>query len=576
MSTSGVPKLSRETRTAWTSIFLLSCIVNVLALAGAIYAMQVFDRVLTSRSLETLLALSLLAVGVCIALAAFDLLRSQLLLRIANHVSDRLMPGALVDMRRLSLEGRPPGEALQPPRDVDAVRACLAGPGPVAMLDLPWTIFFLGFVWLLHPHLGIAALVALGALLALAWVGNCAATRADAEAQAHLSARLGLIDAALRNSDATTAMGFAAAVDTRIGARTSDQLATLLRAGDVAATIGGTARALRLGLQVAATGLGAWLALAGELSTGSIIAASICAARVLSPVEQVIGSWRALAAARAGYRRLSSSCGPPGPEARHIALPSPKSSLVADRLTLSPRGSGAAVLRDVSLCVSAGEVLGVFGPSGAGKSSLLRGLAGVWPVTCGNVRLDGVPIERWVPAERRAWLGYMPQQVAFFPATIAENISRLQPVPDGTAVVAAARAAGLDKVIANLPDGYETRIAADGAPLSVGQRQQLALARAVFGKPFIVLLDEPDANLDAAAEAALSAVVVALRRRGAIVVIATHRRSSLALADRVAVLDGGRLKRVTIVSGEFSRSHQSRSRAAPSAGPDERELEVAP
>lgn len=537
------PKRFRELRIPAMALLLISGVVNVLALAGALYMLQVYDRVLTSQSVPTLVMLTVAVAGVYVAHGILEAIRGQLLLRIGMRFDEILMPAAYGQIVDRSLKGHSPHEAVQPLRDVDTVRSFLASPGPIAVVDLPWTPVFLGFVTLLSPTLGLLTAGGLVIIVALAIATDWATRSIDHHAQSTSGLRGAEIDATLRNCEPLAAMGMATEAGERFMQRHLELASCQRRSGDRVIGIAAVSRVARMMLQSAILGTGAYLSLQGDLTIGAIVAASIAAARALVPIEQAIGSWHAVAAARSSFSRLRALDRQLAPAVPQVPLPLPHQSIALENVAVRAPGSGTPIIAPLSMQLVAGQGLAIVGASGAGKSSLARAIAGAWPAAYGTIRFDGAPFERWPRADRGRFIGYLPQVVELFPGTIAENIARLDDRPDGAAVVAAARAAGIHQTILDLPSGYDTRVD-QGAPLSAGQRQQLGLARAIYGDPFVVVLDEPNANLDEAGERALLEAIKRIRARGGIAIVIAHRRSILASLDTIAILDAGRLTKI--------------------------------
>lgn len=537
------PVRFRELRIPATALLLISGVVNVLALAGALYMLQVYDRVLTSQSVPTLVMLTVAVAGVYIAHGILEAIRGQLLLRIGMRFDEILMPAAYGQIVDRSLKGHSPYEAVQPLRDVDTVRCFLASPGPIAIVDLPWTPVFLAFVTLLSPTLGLLTAGGLAIIVLLAIATDWATRSIDRQAQAASGLRGAEIDATLRNFEPLAAMGMAKEAGERFMQRHLEHASCQRRSGERVIGLSAVSRVARMMLQSAILGTGAYLSLQGDLTIGAIVAASIAAARALVPVEQAIGSWHAVAAARSSFGRLRELDRQPAPAASQVPLPLPHQSIALEHVAVRAPGAVTPIIAPLSMQLVAGQGLAIVGASGAGKSSLARAIAGAWPAAHGTIRFDGAPFDRWPRADRGRFIGYLPQVVELFPGTIAENIARLDDRPDGAAVVAAARAAGIHQTILDLPSGYDTHLDR-GAPLSAGQRQQLGLARAIYGDPFVVVLDEPNANLDEAGERALLETIKRIRARGGIAIVIAHRRSILTSLDTIAILDAGRLTKI--------------------------------
>ncbi|MFA5529099.1 MAG: type I secretion system permease/ATPase [Thiohalomonadaceae bacterium] len=529
----------------WRGITAFLCavsgLVNLLALTGAFYMLQVYDRVLTSGSMETLLALSLLALMLYLFQGLFDVIRAQVLVRVGARLDWRAAPLAHRVALTLPRLGHSSAELLERGRDVDRVRAFLGSPGPLALFDLPWVPVFLGFVYLLHPLLG---LVTLGgaAFLALLAVASERVTRPlSGAAQQAALARDALAEGNVRNAEMLSAMGMTRRAVERFGAANDRHLLLQARSSAAGGGLGAVARVLRMTLQSSILGLGAWLVIAGELSAGAIIAASVASARALAPIDLAIGNWKSMVQARCAWQRVRETVAAANTAAPRLPLPAPRQHLGVEHVTVAAPASGRILLADVGFTLQAGQALGVVGPSGSGKTTLARVLTGVWPTLRGSIRLDGAALDQWDEEQLGRHIGYLPQDASLTDATIAENISRHDPAPQAEAIIEAARAAGVHDMIVRLPESYQTRVGPQGGALSAGQRQRIGLARALYGKPFLVVLDEPNANLDREGEAALAEAIHAIRARGGMVVVITHRTSVLAVMDYLAVVQEGRL-----------------------------------
>jgi PrtD family type I secretion system ABC transporter len=536
-----VASLTAGLRSILIYLFGLSGIINVLALTGSFYMLQIYDRALGSGSVATLLGFSALAIGLYFFQGLFDMLRSQILVRIGGRLDRKLAPLAhkvAVDMPRF---GYSTAEALERGRDVDTLRSFLGSQGPIALFDLPWMPIFLIFAYLLHPLLG--ALTLAGAVvLTLLTVATELMTRklAGSSHQAGIH-RNAIADSNARNADVLKAMGFAHRAVARYGSANADHLALQTRSTDITGTFGAISRVLRMILQSAVLGLGAYLTIKGELSAGAIIAASVSSARALAPIDMAIGNWKHVLAARGAYARLKDTVATLASVEAPMDLPAPTNSLRIEAMTIAAPGSGRVLLSDISMDLKAGEALGVIGPSGGGKTTLVKALTGVIPLLRGAVRLDGAELTQWSDETLGPHIGYLPQDVSMMDASIEENISRFSTNKDSAAVVAAARAAGVHEMILRLPEGYGTRVGSSGMGLSGGQRQRIGLARALYGEPFLVVLDEPNSNLDSEGDAALTAAIQSIKQRGGITVVIAHRPSALAAVDTIAVIQAGRL-----------------------------------
>lgn len=531
----------RPCRAALAACALFSAFVNLLMLTGPLFMQQVYDRVLPARSPETLAALFLLVLFLFALLALADVARTRILARCADHLQIQL------DLRVFPALLGPPagGPPPAPPtllRDIDALRRALSAPVTLAAMDLPWLPVFLGALCLLHPLFGLLALAGGAGLAAITWAAHRrirALTRTAAAASRAADATAAQF---LAQPEATAAFALGPAAARRWQAHRQAAARSEARLTDTAGLASSISRAARLLLQSAMLGLAAWLFLQGQVSAGAMSAASILMGRTLVPVETLIAGWALAERALAARARLSAFLRSNNPVPTPTALPAPAPRLSATGLTVTAPGGGKPLLRDISLSVEPGQILGIVGPSGAGKSALVRALAGLWPPVRGEVRLDGAHLGQYAPATRAAALGYLPQRPGLFDGTIAENIARLDPAPNAAAVVAAARAAGAHDLIVGLPDGYDTRLAPDGAGLSGGQIQRIALARALFGAPPLLILDEPDSALDAEGANALGQLLRRHRAAGGAAIIATHRLSLIRDCDLIVALDGGAIR----------------------------------
>lgn len=523
-------------------LFVISGIINLLALTGSFYMMQVYDRALTSGSIPTLIALSVLALGLYMFQGAFDLIRSQILVRVGARFDRSVAPIAhkvVVDMPRLGFSTT---EAIERGRDVDTVRNFLGSSGPGAMFDMPWVPIYVGFVYILHPLLGMLVLGGALVLTVLALASEVVSRRLATATRKAALVRNTIADSNARNAEVLKAMGFAGEAVERFRRANLDHLALQTRANDITGSFGAISRVLRMVLQSATLGLGAYLTMQGDMSAGAIIAASVAGGRALAPVDLAIGNWRGFVAARQAYARLKETIVALGKLPDRIDLPPPAASLKVEKITVAAPGNGQVLLSEVAFELKAGQAAGIIGPSAGGKTTLVRAITGIWPCLRGAVRLDDAEIAHWTEDAIGRHMGYLPQNVCLLDASVAQNISRLASVRDDAAVVEAARAAGVHEMILRLPDGYQTQLGAEGAALSAGQRQRIGLARALYGNPFLVVLDEPNANLDSDGEAALKEAILGIRARGGIAIVVAHRPSALAAVDLVGVVQNGRLK----------------------------------
>lgn len=513
-------------------LVVISCFVNLLLLATSVYMLQIYDRVLSSGSLDTLFWLTVLAI-VAIAIYGFlEQSRRLILSRAAGFIDSELSAPVLRNAMEKRLAGGRPTATV---RDVSDLRTFFQADGALSFLDAPWSPVFIVFVWLLHPVLGM--IVLLGAVVLFsATVVNDLLTRKRQE-EAALAVRQAN-EAAIRfveGGETIGPMGMAKAVFDRWKAwqdRARDEQHDL---GETTTTILNFTRALRMALQVAILGTGAFLVLGGQITAGAMIAASIIGARALAPIERLTAAWNKFVAARAAKKALRQSFDEMQRVPDAVTLPRPKGRLDVEDLTIIATESRLPILRKVSFSLEAGEICAVIGPSGAGKSTLCRAIVGAWRPASGCVRLDGSDTYRWRPDDLGPFLGYLPQKVELFPGTVAENIGRFGDLDSGK-ILAAAKLAGADQLIRHLPDGYETDVGANVDRISMGQRQRIGLARALFGDPALVVLDEPNSNLDNAGDKALVAALREMRRRGRTVVIVSHRAAVLKDVDKVLML----------------------------------------
>ena len=513
----------------------ISMAVSIMMLAVPLFSLQVFDRVLGSGSRETLLALVLVTALALLALGLLESVRSSVLARLSTRLGARLSTPLLA----AGVLTGDPGQGL---RDLTQLRQTLAGPALTALFDAPWLPIALTLVWLLHPMLGWFGLASALLLTVLAVLGDVAARRRLQEANRLAPKAQRQVEALGRQREVVAAMGLLPNLQARFGHLHDQVLVLQQRANERGGHVTGAARSARLMIQAGVMALGALLVLRGELTGGGMIAASILLSRALAPIEQMLSGWRSLVQASECWQRLQVLLAHAPSGRDPLPLPAPEGAVALERVAYAV--DGRAVLRPSSLMIEPGEFLGVVGPSGAGKSTLCRLMIGALQPTAGVIRLDGVDIATQSRAVLGPHIGYLPQHPGLFAGTVAENIARMAPEPDAQGVVAAAKAAGVHELILDLPQGYDTVLGEDGAPLSAGQRQRLGLARALFGAPRLVILDEPNAHLDGAGEQALADALAWLKALRSTVVLVTHRLNILRHADRILVLENGGIDRV--------------------------------
>lgn len=526
-------------RGAFCAVGLFSFCVNALLLAVPVYMLHVYDRVLTARSENTLLMLTIVTVGLMLTLGVLELARSRVLVRVGNRLDSHLARPLFAAMLAEQLGGRG-GSRSQPVRDLEAVRTFLTGAGLLALFDLPWTPLFVALVFMLHPLLGWVAVLGALILFGLAALNELLTRLPLGEASRDAVRAASFAETSLRNAEAIQAMGMGAGLLQRWLHRHHGALGRQALASDRAAAIAAAAKVVRQLLQVGVLAVGAYLAIRQVTTAGVMIAASIITARALAPVETAIASWRAFVSARSAYARLqallagAAGCAPP------MKLPRPVGELALEQVVAAPPGIDKPLIHGISFRLARGESLGIIGPSAAGKSTLARLIVGVWRPTAGHVRLDGADVHRWDADELGPSIGYLPQDVELFDGTVHENIARFGAL-DEDGVVAAARMAGVHEMILRLAAGYDTRIGEGGSVLSGGQRQRIALARALYGNPALIVLDEPNANLDGEGEEALCSAIAELKRAGRTVVLIAHRPSIVRGLDKLLVLQDGRI-----------------------------------
>ncbi len=531
-------EILERARVGFIIAFVFSLCLNLLMLVTPIYMLQVYDRVLTTGSTDTLLFLTMIAVVALMVLGALDALRTSVLARVAAWIGRSAGDGLIERLVRTSLGPQPAGTL--PLRDLTQTQSFISN-GLGTFFDTPWIPVFVGLVWLLHPWLGVLTLVSAVLLFLVAWLNDRLtrpAYEAAGTAQAQAQAR---VEAALRNSEAIQAMGMLAAISKLWRAHDKVASAEQVRGNQLGGVLLGLSKFLRFGAQVAVLGLGALLVLRGELTAGAMIAASILLGRALAPVEQSIGAWRSFANARMSYKRLDQLMRSVPVASDQMSLPTPSGKIAAENVLLtSLKPDMPPILSNVSFELAAGDVLGVLGASAAGKSSLCRLLVGVWRPTKGHIRFDGADMFKWNKHELGQHIGYLPQDVELFDGTVGANIARMES-GDAQAIIDAAKRAGVHEMILRLPDGYDTEIGPQGTVLSGGQRQRIALARAVYGSPKLVVLDEPNANLDQPGEVALIETIERLKKDGVTVVLVAHRLPAFAHVTKLLLMESGRV-----------------------------------
>ncbi|WP_254020570.1 type I secretion system permease/ATPase [Mesorhizobium escarrei] len=520
---------------------VFSAVINVLALTGSVYMLQIYDRVLPSQSIPTLVGFTIGMLGVYAVYGLLDFVRLRLLVRIGSRLHRDLQQKAFAASLSLPLTGGQDSNRVQPLRDLDQLRGFLSGLGPTVVFDAPWIPFYMVVIYLLHPSLGVLATVGAATVVLLTVVAEVVARKPAARASETLVAQRLLADSGRRNAEVVQAMGLSAQLGRRWNEISHLYLRNQEQLSDVVGAASSLSKTLRMALQSSVLGLGAYLVIGGEASPGVIIASSILLGRSLAPVDVAIANWRGFLATRRSYSALASALDAFGAQKNPMELPRPQTQLVVEELTVAPPSQRKPTVVNVSFRLSRGAGLAIVGPSGSGKTTLVRALVGAWKPLRGAVRLDGASLDQWNSELLGTHIGYLPQDVELFDGTIADNISRFGDKSDAKGVLAAAKAAGVDKMIMRLPEGFQTRIGEGGAALSAGQRQLVGLARALYGDPFLVVLDEPNSNLDADGDVALGGAILAVRERGGIAIVVAHRPSGLVNIDQVLVMSNGML-----------------------------------
>ena len=518
----------------------ISVLVNLLMLTGPLFMLQVYDRVLASQSLPTLAVLFALVVALFAFYGLFEFLRGRLMARVGARMQAELDSHVFYASLRAARERDPADRRMNALRDLEYLQQLFSGPGPMAILDLPWSPLFFLAIFLFHWQLGVLAVVGTALLLVLAAVNGMHGRAPAHAAQANAGGAESLERSLRSGAEAVQALGMMEAATARWQSRRGRALAGQIAAADRVGAYGSAAKAIRFLLQSAILAWGAWLAIGQLITPGMIIAASIMMGRALAPIDQTIAQWRNYARGRRAWGNLRALFDERDLATVPTALPPLRGCIKAHRLAVAPPGAEVPTLRDLTFSVEPGQALGVIGPTGSGKSVLARTLVGLWPPAHGSLTFDGAALDQWTSDALGAQIGYLPQDVSLIDATVAENIARLHREPDDEAVVLAAKRARVHELILSLPSGYGCTVGPTGAALSGGQRQRIGLARALYGNPSLVILDEPNAHLDADGEQALVEVIGNLKTDGRTVVVMAHRPSAIAACDLLLVLGEGR------------------------------------
>ena len=549
MASGAAPRLTGEenelraalqaSRWAFVSIGIFSFVINILMLTGPLFMLQIYDRVLTSRSMPTLIAMFVLVAGLFTILGILELVRSRVLVRIGTQIDERLSGRVFESVMRQSLNPSRNAASAAALKELDTLRQFLTGAGPFALFDAPWVPVYIAVIFLFHWTLGILAVAGAVVLFIVAILNDYLSRKPLARASSAMMSSAHIAEAGRRNAEVLAAIGMMENFKALWQTGHNRALTSQAQASDRAGALTAFSKSLRLFLQSAMLATGAALAIYQLITPGVMVAASIILGRALQPVEQAIGQWRGLVRAIHAYRTLRGllHMTPPYPE--KTALPPPRGNLVVDHIRAAAPDGSKQILGNVSFRLGPGQVLGIIGPSASGKSTLARILVGVWPAAGGEVRLDGATFDQWNPVERGTFTGYLPQDVELFNGTISQNICRFQPDAKPEKIVEAAQRVGVHEMILQLPDGYDTMLSNMGGNISAGQRQRIALARAIYADPVIVVLDEPNSNLDTNGDEALIRAIKGMRERGQCVIVVAHRRSILAAVDYLLVLDAG-------------------------------------
>ncbi|WP_293961618.1 type I secretion system permease/ATPase [Sneathiella sp.] len=533
--------LLKETLDKCSRVFIIIAVfglaINLLMLTAPLFMMQVFDRVITSRNTDTLMLLMLIAALALLTMAMLEGVRSFILVRMSRWL-DGQVGGAALTASIMSTLTTGREASIQALRDLNTFRSFLTGAGIFPILDAPFAPIFLGVMFLLHPLLGWIALLGAIVLLILGIVNERATRKLLAESSGQQMVAMKQAETASRNADVIEAMGMMPQLIKRWNTRQSDSLALQAQASDRGGILSAASKFVRVMLQIGVTGAGAWLVIQAEMSPGAMIAGSIIMGRALAPVEQAIGSWNGFVTARAAYGRLKAQLDSSPPGTDIMPLPRPKGAVSVEGLSYSHVNSKEPILRNINFRIGAGEILGIIGPTAAGKTTLVRLLVGNLKPRFGHARLDEMDVAEWSADDRGQYIGYLPQDIELFSGTIRENIARMND-GDPAQVIAAAKKAGIHDMVLRMDKGYETEIGEGGAALSGGQRQRIALARALYGNPSLLVLDEPNANLDNVGESALMRAMENLRLEGMTIIVIAHRPNILKHVDKILVLKDG-------------------------------------
>ncbi len=527
-------------RGAIVMIVVFSLFVNILMLTGPLFMLQIYDRVLTSNSVPTLVALAILVIILYGLYGFLEYIRGRVLMRVGRTLEERLADKAAYSISYHALNHNSQIRT-QPANDLTMIRQFLSSPGPFAFLDLPWAPVYLGVVFMLHFVLGVAATIAALILATFAIINSLLVGKHLRESQQATFKAQRINEETRRNVEVTTVMGMASRMRDRWRNSQFDALDAQTSASDRGGLITATSKTLRLVFQSGILGLGAYLAIKQEITPGTMIAASIIMSRALAPVEQVVAQWQSYVNFKRAWKRLDETLAITPEPSDKMPLPQPKGHLKVEGLMAFAPGTNEPILSRVDFELPPGSGLGIIGPTGAGKSTLARAIIGLWPNIRGEVKFDGATINQWDMDELGKHIGYLSQDVELFEGSIGQNIARFDPEPDPEKIVKAAQAAIVHELVLSFPDGYNTMIGENGANISAGQRQRIGLARALYGDPKIIVMDEPNANLDAEGEQALVKAMAETRKRGGTVIVIAHRPSAISVLSSLMVIKDGKV-----------------------------------
>ena len=532
----------KRARGLYWFVAVFSSFVNALMLTGPLYMLNVYDRVLGSRSMETLIALSILVGFMYLMMGVLDYARGRIMSRVAARFQSDLDERVFNAAMRANATGRAPAEAATGQRDLQSVQRAISSPVAMAGFDLPWTVIFLLGIFIFHPFLGYLAIAGGTILIAVAILNQTTSKRPLQNANEATFQAEAMGEQLRSGADMIQALGMRASAFQRWLDLRNKSLRAGIKAGDLGSSFGSLSKSFRLFLQSAMLGVGAYLVLQGELTPGAMIAGSILLGRALAPIEMLVGQWPVLERGRAGWESLARLLGSVPVQKNRTDLPVPAARIAAEQMTVVPPGEAKASLRMISFKVTPGEAVGVIGPSGAGKTSLARALAGLWAPAGGSIRLDGATLDQYDPDVLGGYVGYLPQSVVLLNGSIRDNIARMSSNPDDRAVIKAAKRAAAHEMILRLPDGYDTIVDSVGGRLSGGQVQRVGLARAMYGDPIYLVLDEPNSNLDNEGSMAVNNAIRLMREEGRAVFVMAHRPAAIEQCDKLMYLDGGVLK----------------------------------